>query len=807
MERIVFGLLVLAVSTCYAQQWAYVPAAVPINGQLTLECDSPTEAFDIYHKNIKVEQGPIFTVTKTTGKIEMTIKKVTEEYAGEYVCRTISNKEAKVSVSIRVSFSSDNKKTYSKTIGTKATVDLYVVGNPRPSIKYFKKNAGVKGAVLVEISSRGVVTKGSGGERFSIDSSKGYLIIDNVQSSDGGDYVVDAKSLGVLISETMSLVVGEKPKISTAPAKQVDLTDGESTTITCSFEKAPTTVKWTQTKKGGQKAEITAASTGNLILAGTNLKIVKAAIANEGDKFECFGENTFGNASASTMVNVVFVKPIIAPFATNNVKVVLNKDTSLSCTASGNPKPTVNWLKKGADGKYVALSSQTQAPGASTYNIVAAKMSDAGEYQCKAKLAGKPALMEVMSLTVALQIPPKIVAADTTTVQQYAVGKAQTKDLTCGATGSPLPSIMFMKAGTALTGAVEVSKDAKKIVMKIAYSANATADAGKIVCMAKSAIGNASSDITIGIIEMPPAPTGLKQVKVENSYVSLSWDAVVGATKYRISKDGAALKETVQNVDVKIEGLAGGQKYSFAVAAENPAGFGKYSAAVEVTTLKYGMPSIPQADPKNPTTFKSTEVTLKWVAPVSDGGDKDLSYVVKYCSPSGLKTYPAGNCKTVPSNTTSIVIKGLMENTKYQFTVSAKNARGVVPSTAFYATTGTRTGTKPTVKPKTSEPEPKAKSGLGGAAIAGIIVAVILILLIVIDLFCCFFNECGFTHCCYQACCAGKGKGKYAAAEDTEKAELKERQDPGNNHDAEVKTAPEEKEEKEPAKEKKSEDV
>ena len=87
---------------------------------------------------------------------------------------------------------------------------------------------------------------------------------------------------------------------------------------------------------------------------------------------------------------------------------------------------------------------------------------------------------------------------------------------------------------------------------------------------------------------MPAAPTGLKQVMVENSHVSLSWDAVAGATKYRISKDGVALMETVQNVAVKIEGLVGGQKYSFAVSAENPAGFGKYSAAVEVTTLKYG---------------------------------------------------------------------------------------------------------------------------------------------------------------------------------------------------------------------------
>ena len=107
-----------------------------------------------------------------------------------------------------VSFSSDNKKAFSKTIGTKAIVDLYVVGIPRPSIKYFKKTGGTKGAVLVEINTAGVVTKGAGGARFGIDATKGYLIIDNVQSSDGGDYEVDAKALGVTITENMNLVVG-----------------------------------------------------------------------------------------------------------------------------------------------------------------------------------------------------------------------------------------------------------------------------------------------------------------------------------------------------------------------------------------------------------------------------------------------------------------------------------------------------------------------------------------------------------------------------------------------------------------------
>lgn len=93
-------------------------------------------------------------------------------------------------------------------------------------------------------------------------------------------------------------------------------------------------------------------------------------------------------------------------------------------------------------------------------------------------------------------------------------------------------------------------------------------------------------------------------------------------------------------------------------------------------------------------------------------------------------------------------------------------------------------------------PEPKKgkKKGLSGGAIAGIIIAVILILLIVIDLFCCFFNECGFSHCCYQTCCAGKDREGYTPAKekDMEKAELKEVE--GNDHGAETKTAPEEKE-------------
>ena len=82
----------------------------------------------------------------------------------------------------------------------------------------------------------------------------------------------------------------------------------------------------------------------------------------------------------------------------------------------------------------------------------------------------------------------------------FPVGKGESKVLTCVATGNPPPTITMKKGNTDL--AANVSSDGNKITAELKYSANKSADAGVIKCIANNSVGEASHDITIIVLGM-----------------------------------------------------------------------------------------------------------------------------------------------------------------------------------------------------------------------------------------------------------------------------------------------------------------
>eukprot|EP00794_Sanderia_malayensis_P011198 gene11198-12373_t len=793
-----------------AISWEFATPLVPLKGTVTITCDG-SEDIDVYHKNVKLTTGTPYTITKSVSNGKTTVgvevSPVLEEQAGEYICQAAADasRNAKASISIQVK-TDDSGKVYNKAIGSKATVEFYIVGIPRPKIYYYVKTAsGGKGEMLVWIAADGTVTKGTNGARYSITKDKGYLVIDGVQEVDGRDYTVVATSRGVSYTFGMKVNVGAAPKLTTSPAKSYKLTSGVEAVIPCTFEAAPTSAEWKVTTSAGTTTTINPVTSGNIVMSGTSLKITSPARSNEGDTYECIAKNIFGTTTANTSVALVYEKPVIAALASSPVKVIVGASVTLVCKATGNPLPVVEWSHKASGGSYSLVNGQKKSSGASNVTITNADASHAGDYKCVAYLNEKKDLNDTKMLQVELQTPPKI--DDMTTVtKMYPVGLNKSNDLICAATGTPLPKVMFMKGGKELSGAVESSKTATKLVMTLAYVADKLSDAGVIKCVAKSSIGNDSRDITIQMIDKPTPPSGLAHTKIENSYVDLKWNAVAGSSEYTVFKDGKQAKKSTAT-QARIASLDSGKSYSFTVAAKNMAGYGSQSSPLVVKTLMYGKPSEPLPDTQgSPTKFDGVVAKLQWRAPTDNGGDASLKYVVKYCSEDSLGSYPPANCKTTTTNTTSVTVRGLKEKTNYQFSITAKNARDSGTALTFVAKTGSAKATPPVTKPvPTGEPEPKKKKGLSGGKVAAIVIAVILFLLIIIDLFCCFFNECGFSFCCYQACCAGKGKGKCKCCrrfEGPREARIKGGE--AGTNDTDVK--PEAKEE-EQAKAKKTEDV
>lgn len=97
---------------------------------------------------------------------------------------------------------------------------------------------------------------------------------------------------------------------------------------------------------------------------------------------------------------------------------------------------------------------------------------------------------------------------------------------------------------------------------------------------------------------IPGAPSGTAVSGQSSSGLTLSWNAVSGATGYYVYQDGVRVR-TVSSASAQITGLAASTSYSFQVSAYNAAGEGPKSAAVTGTTTGGGGPNPNPAVPKH----------------------------------------------------------------------------------------------------------------------------------------------------------------------------------------------------------------
>ncbi|GGS86556.1 chitinase [Streptomyces griseoviridis] len=86
---------------------------------------------------------------------------------------------------------------------------------------------------------------------------------------------------------------------------------------------------------------------------------------------------------------------------------------------------------------------------------------------------------------------------------------------------------------------------------------------------------------------VPAAPAGLAVSGTTSSSVSLSWNAVSGATGYSVYRDGAKVT-AVTGTSATVTGLSAATSYSFQVTAVNAAGESVRSTAVTARTAERG---------------------------------------------------------------------------------------------------------------------------------------------------------------------------------------------------------------------------
>ena len=184
------------------------------------------------------------------------------------------------------------------------------------------------------------------------------------------------------------------------------------------------------------------------------------------------------------------------------------------------------------------------------------------------------------------------------------------------------------------------------------------------------------SNVTNAVPRTVPSPVRSLTATPGNRAVTLRWTAPAsngGAaiTDYVIqrSPNGTTGWLTINdevNTAYTVTGLTNGTRYYFRVLAKNAAG---NSPSSNVANAIAG--TVPSAPRSLTATPGSRRVTLKWVAPASNGGAPITAYTISY-APSG-GTWRNIN---VAANAQSNILTGLLDGTRYYFRVSATNAVG-----------------------------------------------------------------------------------------------------------------------------------
>ena len=224
-----------------------------------------------------------------------------------------------------------------------------------------------------------------------------------------------------------------------------------------------------------------------------------------------------------------------------------------------------------------------------------------------------------------------------------------------------------------------VSTDTDPLSCTVGNLVNGTAYTFSVV--ATNAAGNSELDTSAAVTPrtVPGAPVITSASPAATQQVTVSWTAPADGgsaiTGYTVSANPAGSSTTCTTVSTDTDPLSctvgnldNGTAYTFTVVATNAAGNSQAAPSTSVT---------PRTTPDVPTGLVGLvgdgEVLLGWTAPVDDGGDTVVDYVVEYSTGDEAKwvTIVDGT-----SAATTLGWAGASNGVDYTFRVSAVNAAG-----------------------------------------------------------------------------------------------------------------------------------
>ncbi|KAK7933456.1 hypothetical protein WMY93_004352 [Mugilogobius chulae] len=466
---------------------------VSVGGDATLECQTsgvPSPLVHWYKGELEVGSAPFVEQDERRGTLH--IRGVQEVDAGQYTC--VASNSAGTStetVTLVVGMPplfSESPADMTAKVGENITLSCAARGVPQPTVTWYRPD------------SRPIL---SNPQRRTKLLENGQLQIHSVWLDHEGVYICEAMNqFGVVRTEARLSVTGLEPPLLAQAAPVVISSTGQSLNLPCMLlDGVPLPERhWTH---NGKPLRLS----GRMFVRSDGSLHIERAFTEDAGTYVCTAVNVAGSTNITVDVDI-HVPPEIS---TGPYHYIANEGRAitLSCEASGIPKPTIVWTKGRQPLPRDHSSLQPNLDG--DLFIPQPTAEDAGLYICTATSSVGYASREVQLSVNTLPRIMGVSAHDSVVKMAAEVGTEVV--LPCEAQGSPSPLVTWRRNGSPIppvtagftvlpSGSLKIT-DVRLIDRKL------------YTCTAENPAGNVSLSYNLQIQAKPriqPAPSLLKAV-------------------------------------------------------------------------------------------------------------------------------------------------------------------------------------------------------------------------------------------------------------------------------------------------------
>lgn len=539
-------------------------------------------------------------------------------------------------------------------------------GRPEPEVKWSKEGGAISERAQIEVTS-----------------SYTELLIENVNRSDTGKYVLTAENCSGTKSAFINVRVLDSPSAPT----NLEIKDVKKDSVSISWEPplidggAKISHYIVEKREEARKAFTSVCS--NCVR-----NTYKIDNLQEGNfyNFRVLAVNEFGAGLPAETTEAVKVSE--APLPPGKVTLC-----DVTCNSA-----RLSWEKPDHDGgsKITRYIVEMQAKGDDTW--IMCSESKALEATINMLVKGKEYFFRVSAVNEKGKSEPKSLLAPVTVKDTsaepiinllsntFTVKAGNDLKIDVPFKGVPPPTVAWQKDGDLLKETSRVNVHTSDTSSQIVIKDATRIDVGTYEVILTNSSGTTSAEIFVNVFERPGPATDLRVDEVSADFMSLSWQPphYTGGceiSNYLVEKrdTGSTIWQTVSatvaRTSIKISRLTQGTEYLFRIAAENR--YGK-SPFIESEPVVAQYPFKPPGPPTNLCVMNASKsfMIVAWSKPESDGGSPIIGYHIE-CKDQSSILWTKLNRSPVTEN--QFKVTSVEEGLVYEFRVCAENMAGIGP--------------------------------------------------------------------------------------------------------------------------------